>query len=216
MRSAVVTKEPENSQGEDQEARDEEVLQLLQSEDPRAAERLVEVFGDRVYGLAVRILNSEEDAKEAVQETFLTIWNKWDTFRGQSKFSSWIYRIAANQAFMKLRKKKRQRHEVSFEQMDEEGAGDPSLQLAGGAASDMSGRGRPDRALEAEEMRGQIRKAVDALPDIYRTAYMLKDVEGMSLKEIAEIMEISEPAAKSRVHRARLELRKLLAPYLER
>ena len=96
---------------------DEEVLKLLKAEHPNAAEHLVDIFGNRIYGLSLRILTSEEDAQEAVQETFLTIWQKWPTFKKKSKFSSWVYRIAANQAYMKLRKKIKRQGEVSLEEL---------------------------------------------------------------------------------------------------
>lgn len=194
---------------------DEEVLRMLQADAPDAAERLVAVFGDRIYGLSLRILGSEEDAKECVQESFLTIWRKWKSFKERSQFSSWVYRLAANQAFMKLRKRRRFRNDVSLEELDEAGGRDPQLHLHQDLSSQLLQSYRsPDQELAQRELNQLILQAVEELPDIYRSAYVMKDLEGLSLKEIAEIMEISEPAAKSRVHRARLELRSRLAPYL--
>lgn len=194
---------------------EESVLQLLRDNDPQAAERLIEIFGDRVYGLSLRILSNEQDAQEAVQETFLTIWRKWDTFKGNSKFSSWIYRIAANQAFMKLRKRKKHNVEISLDQVDENGT--PTAELIGSDAvvsGFMPREITPLSAAENKELSGIIERAVESLSPTYRTAYMLKDIDGLSLKEISDIMGLSEAAVKSRVHRARLELRRKITPYL--
>lgn len=199
----------------ERDARDEEVLGLLRTNHSDAAKRLIDVFGDRVYGLSIRILGSEEDAKEAVQETFLTVWRKWSTFKGKSRFSSWIYRIAANQAYMKLRKKRKRMNDVSLDQLNvrsdsiEAAHSDPLSHYW--KSSDKS----PDAALEQQERTRLIDEAVQGLSTTYRTAYILKDVEGLSLKEIAEVMGLSEPAVKSRVHRARLTLRKRLTPALK-
>lgn len=199
----------------EQDAIDAEVLHYLKTGHPDAADRLIEVFGDRLYGLAVRILGSAEDAEEVVQETFLRVWKKWPTFKGKSKFSSWIYRVAANQAYMALRKLRRTSTQVSFDQ-----AGPGDGQSAEATVSRALSRAlivqalTPDEALEQREMLAIIQEAIDSLSPIYRTAYMLKEIEGLSLKEIAAVMEISEPAVKTRVHRARLELRKKLRPVI--
>jgi RNA polymerase sigma-70 factor (ECF subfamily) len=205
----------EKDESKSRGAMDEEVLKLLKAEHPNAADRLVDIFGNRIYGLSLRILTSEEDAQEAVQETFLTIWRKWPTFKEKSKFSSWVYRIAANQAYMKLRKKMKRRGEVSLEELSNK---------QHTALGESSGSGRlhpwikrslsPDQELERDELRTLIEKAIQSLEPIYRMAYMLKDIAGMSLREIAEVMNLSEAAVKSRVHRARLEVRKRLEPLL--
>lgn len=194
---------------------EEEVLARLRSDDPDAASCLLDVFGDRVYGLALRILACEQDAKEAVQETFITVWEKWETFKGKSRFSSWIYRIAANCAYMKLRKRRRLSHEVSIEEFSQ---GADHIDAA--EVSRSSGRftltaSQPDEALAQRELRSVIEGAIASLSPTYRTAFMLKDIEGMSLKEIAEVMELSEAAVKSRVHRARLEMRHKLNKILD-
>jgi RNA polymerase sigma-70 factor (ECF subfamily) len=146
-----------------------------------------------------------------VQETFLTVWTKWQTFQGKSKFSSWIYRIAANHAYMKLRKRRKHQGNVSLD-VDLTGSDtwigrNISVAWANDAAS-------PSHEVELEEKRALLERAIQELKPGYRTAYILRDIEGMCLEEIAEIMNLSEPAVKSRVHRARLKLRKILAPLL--
>ena len=199
------------SEAKKRDAGDENVLQMLKAGDPGAARQLVDVFGDRVYGLSLRILASDEDAKEATQETFLNIWRKWDTFKEKSKFASWVYRIAANQAYMKLRKKVKRDKEISFEVMgpqSQDGEAKSGLDSVAGRSIP------PDKAMERDELRNFIESAVNSLQPGYRTAYMLKDIEGMSLREIAEAMNLSEPAVKSRVHRARLAVRKKLKSYV--
>jgi RNA polymerase sigma-70 factor (ECF subfamily) len=198
------------SEKEQRDAGDQHILQLLKNGDPSAAQQLVDVFGDRVYGLSLRILASEEDAKEATQETFLNIWRKWDTFREKSKFSSWVYRISANQAYMKLRKKLKRNKEISFDQLGPQNHSGNKLGIDSIAGKSVP----PDKAMERDELRKLIEKAVNSLKPGYRTAYFLKDIEGMSLHEIADAMNLSEPAVKSRVHRARLAVRKKLKTYM--
>ncbi len=190
---------------------DERILNELRDGNAEAADRLLVVFGDRVYGLCLRILGSQQDAEEAVQETFLTVWTKWQTFQGKSKFSSWIYRIAANHAYMKLRKRRKHQGNVSLD-VDLTGSDtwigrNISVAWANDAAS-------PSHEVELKEKRALLERAIQELKPGYRTAYILRDIEGMCLEEIAEIMNLSEPAVKSRVHRARLKLRKILAPLL--
>lgn len=192
--------------------RDEMILAELRSGAQDAADHLVAVFGDRVYGLCFRILGSQQDAEEAVQETFITVWDKWTQFKEKSKFSSWIYRIAANHAYMKLRKRRKHSGNVS---LDDDITGSDSWIGRHVAADWELDVASPSHRVELAEKRTLIEGAVQELDPGYRIAYMLKDIEGMSLKEIAEIMDMSEPAVKSRVHRARLKLRKILAPMLD-
>ncbi|MFT5126555.1 MAG: RNA polymerase sigma-70 factor (ECF subfamily) [Rhodothermales bacterium] len=194
---------------------DEAVLAMLREGNPDGAQRLIDVFGDRIYGLSIRILASAEDAEEAVQETFLIVWQKWSTFKEHSKFSSWIYRIAANQAYMKLRKRKKRANDVSLDQFTGNGIiGTDTYISTRAAALWKSEMPSPDEEMEQGEILKLILSAVDTLAPGYRTAYLLKDIEGLTLKEIAEAMNLSEPAVKSRVHRARLTLRKKLQPIL--
>lgn len=196
-----------------QDEMDEAVYQALEANEPGAAGQLIDVFGDRVFGLCLRILSSEEDAKDVAQETFLTIWNKWPTFKKKSKFSSWIYRIAANHAYMRLRKRKRYSRDISLDSA--EGENDRGAIERGLVKNLRSGAMAPDSLLEKQEIRGLISKAISNLSPTYRTAYMLKDIDGLSLKEIAEIMGLSESAVKSRVHRARLAIRRKLEMYMQ-
>lgn len=202
-------------EAKNQESLDQEVYEMLQKGHPDAANRLVETFGERIYGLGLRILNSEADAHEVVQETMLNIWRKWPTFQGKSKFSSWVYRIAANQAYMLLRRNRKQKGNIS---LDERRAGTTSGEYLLNRTLSIALKGQPvppDQILQRQELQTAILRAVDHLSPTYRMAYMLKDIEGLSLKDIAEVIGLSEAAVKSRVHRARLLIRDKISRYLK-
>ena len=188
---------------------DAELVEALRRQEPDAAERLVEKFGDRVYRLTMRITGSREDAEEAVQDALWTAARKIDSFKGESAFGSWLYRIAANSAYQKLRTRKQRSREIAMDEVL------PSLDTDGlhfEPMADWSSR-VDDNALQGE-LRQVLEEAIDALPPDYRTALVLHDVEGLSNPDIAESLGISLPAVKSRVHRSRLFVRKRLSEYL--
>jgi RNA polymerase sigma-70 factor, ECF subfamily len=186
------------------------LVEKLRREDPDAPELLVQTFGDRVYRLAIRITGNEQDAEEVVQDALWTAARKIGTFKGESAFGSWLYRITANTAYQKLRGRQAKKHEVAWEDLfptfDELGQHvDP--------VSDWSPKVE-EPALQ-NELREVLSSAIDDLPDDYRTAFLMHDVEGLSNPEIAESLGISLPAVKSRVHRSRLFLRERLSRYLK-
>ncbi len=188
---------------------DAALVEALRRDDPSAPEQLVETFGDRVYRLALRITGSNEDAEEAAQDALWTAARKVHTFKGESAFGSWLYRITANAAYQKLRRRRAKASEIALE--------DVMPALDGGGRhfepmDDWSNR-VDERALQGE-LRGVLTEAIDALPPDYRTALVLHDVEGLSNPDIAESLGISLPAVKSRVHRSRLFVRKRLAEYM--
>jgi RNA polymerase sigma-70 factor (ECF subfamily) len=189
--------------------RDAALVEALRRQEPGAAEALVAAYGDRVYRLAIRITSNEQDAEEVVQDALWTAARKIDTFKGESAFGSWLYRITANAAYQKLRSRQGRRQEISWEDLlpvfDEQG------QHAAGAG-DWSARVE-EPALQTE-LRTVLTDAINDLPPDYRTAFLLHDVEGLSNPEIAETLHISLPAAKSRIHRSRLFLRQRLSEYL--
>jgi RNA polymerase sigma-70 factor (ECF subfamily) len=189
--------------------RDAGLVESLRRQDKGAAEALVAAYGDRVYRLAVRITGNEQDAEEVVQDALWTAGRKIDTFKGESAFGSWLYRIAANAAYQKLRARQNKRHEVSWEDLG------PSFDDKGhhlDPVTDWSTK--VDEPALQTELRDVLTTAIEDLPGDYRTAFVLHDVEGMSNPEIAEALHISLPAVKSRVHRSRLFLRQRLAEYL--
>jgi RNA polymerase sigma-70 factor, ECF subfamily len=188
------------------EDRDAMLVAQLRRGDARAAEALVGTYGDRVYRLAIRITGSPSDAEEVAQDALWTASRKIDTFRGTAAFGSWLYRITANAAYQKLRGRRSVRHEIAWDDLapsfDDKGHYiEPSV--------DWSTKLR-DPAMESE-LRSAISAAIDDLPGEYRAPLLLRDVEGLSTLEIAETLHVKPATIKSRVHRARLFLRKRLA-----
>ena len=175
---------------------------------PDAVDTLVHRYGTRIYRLALRITGNPEDAQEVTQDVLWTIVRKIGTFKGESALGSWIYRITANAAYEKLRRR-RGKDEVSWESLLPSFDADGHLLDPG---RDWT-QGVEDPALQAE-VRRRLQEAIDGLPADYRTAFVLHDMEGLSNPEIAELLGISLPAVKSRVHRSRLFLRQRLAEYM--
>jgi RNA polymerase sigma-70 factor (ECF subfamily) len=192
-------------------ATDDQLIARAKDKDFAAFEELLARYEDKVYRLAFRILRNETDAKEILQETFVQIWRKLDTFKGDSQFGSWVYRIATNAALMRLRSHRRH-PEVSTEEL-------PIGYLDNYGAPVPAGENwakRPDDELQSSELRKHIQSAVDSLPDIYRTVFVIRDVEGLSTEETAEALGISVPTVKTRLHRARIALRDAIGGYFER
>ena len=184
---------------------DRELLTRAQAGDMSAFESLVGKHEDKVYGLALRMTRSEADAAEITQVTFLSAYQHLSEFRGEAAFGSWVHRIAANNALMRLRRQKVVdivSDELAGPEFTERGS------LADGPESDWSKRA-DDKVLE-DELGRAIQAATDALPEGYREVFLLKDVEGLSYEEISEMVGISVPAVKSRLHRARLALREAI------
>jgi RNA polymerase sigma-70 factor, ECF subfamily len=190
--------------------RDLDLVEALRLHEPTAAERLVETYGDRAYRLAVRITRAREDAEEVVQDALLTVVRKIESFRGDSAFGSWVYRIVANSAYQKIRGRRRRRGEVSTDaplgEFAERGReGGPPRDWA--VATD-------DPARQAE-IRAALTDALDELPGDFRTLFVLRDLEGRSYTEIGQSLSLSVTNVKTRMHRTRMLLRKRLGGSVE-
>jgi RNA polymerase sigma-70 factor (ECF subfamily) len=186
---------------------DAALVTALRREAPEAMEQLVERYANRVYRLALRITGSHEDAEEVTQDALWTAGRKVDTFKGESAFGSWVYRITANAAYMKLRARRAKANEIALD--------DVLPAIDGGHFEPMDDWSpRVDEQALQGELRRVLEAAIDQLPADYRTALVLHDIEGLSNPDIAEALGISLPAAKSRVHRSRLFVRKQLTEYL--
>lgn len=189
---------------------DEKLIELFTiTNDEKAFEEIVNRYGDKIYGLAFRITRDHHRAEEVLQEVFLTLVKKVDTFRGESKFSSWLYRVTMNASYMYLRADKKYESDMSLEDYapyDENG-----LLVYKMISRDWTDR--PDEALFNKETMEKIEAAVGELPESYMVVFHLRDIEGLSNEEIAEILGLSIPAVKSRLHRARLFLRDKLSDY---
>ncbi|NNE42680.1 MAG: sigma-70 family RNA polymerase sigma factor [Gemmatimonadetes bacterium] len=177
-------------------------LQLVRSArdgDEAAFTRLVERHEARIYNLALRLMGNSQDAEEVLQDTFLQVFRNLGRFEERSRFSTWIYRIATNEALMRLRKAKRKR-EVFLEDTageDGEWRGEEIRDFARSALEDV----------ENKEMMEILEGLLAELPEDYRVVFTLRDIDGLSNAEVAEVLEISVAAVKSRLHRSRLYLR---------
>ena len=189
--------------------RDGRLLKALRRREPAAAELLVATYGDRAYRLASGISGNARDAEEVVQDAFWAVVRKIDTFRGESAFGSWFYRIVANTAYEKLRHRPGRRNEISLDEVL------PRFLESGQHAAPI-GDWSPslDDPSRQTELRMALIRAIDELPLDYRTALILHDVEGLSNGEVAESLGITVTNAKSRTHRARLFLRKRLGNFI--
>ncbi len=188
---------------------DAELVARAKKHDQTAFEALVKKYNPQVYRLALTMTKNSGDAEEVAQETFLNAYRKLDAFRGDSKFSSWLYRITANFALMKLRKHRRQ-PQVLLDDLLPEFRQDGEQERP---ASDWSERA--DRQIENKELGAQINEAIQKLPEKYRIILMMRDVENMSNEEIGHSLGLSIPAVKSILHRSRLFVREALSTYFE-
>lgn len=187
--------------------RDEEVLRLFRVASPTAAPRLAEVFAQRMHGLARRILDTEEDAQEAVQEALLTVCRKWATFQGRARFSSWVYRITANEAYMQLRRERNRQRETALGETAADGVGGRDAALVRVPRT-------PEEESEIHEVGVLVLEEVERLPEALRVPYFLYEVQGLSVREVSEATGLGPAAVKSKVHRARVSVREHLRPRL--
>jgi RNA polymerase sigma-70 factor (ECF subfamily) len=197
----------------DEAAREEDrqLLERAQDGDVSAFEALVDAHRDKVYGLALRMTRSEADAAEITQDTFLSAYQHLKAFRGDAAFGSWVHRIAANHALMRLRHRRvtqAAEQELQGPEFTERGS------LAEYPISDWS-RDAEEKALDAE-LGTAIQQATEQLPQGYREVFLLKDVDGLSYEQISEVTGDSIPAIKSRLHRARLALREAIDDFYNR
>ena len=192
----------------DEEARERDLLEALRAGDEPAYETLIRDYGGRMLAAARRILPTEEDAQDAVQEAFLSAFRKLDSFKGQSKLGTWLHRIAINAALMKLRTMRR-RKELDVDELL------PKFTEGGNFSEMPKAWSEPsvESAMRAEA-RQQVRDAIDKLPENYRVALLLRDIEELDNQAVAEALGVTVNAAKIRVHRARLALRELLDPIM--
>lgn len=180
------------------------LVESLQAGSEEAFLELLNRYTQKVHNLAMRITRSPEDAEEVLQDVFVTIYKKIDRFEGKSAFSSWLYRITANTAFMKLRKR-RQNLAVSIE--------DVSPAIKETWVGERSEQSDLNFICSRHELRQELEQAIARLPGEYKVIFVLRDIDGLSNQEVGEILDISVPAVKSRLHRSRLMLRKRLSKF---
>lgn len=169
--------------------------------DQEAFEELVRRFSPGVYHLALNMTRNPQEAEEVLQETFLTAYRRLAELRQPDRFKSWLYRIAANQALMRLRSRRRHPEE-SLEE------GEEKFELRPWTAD-------PAELYQHVELQGALRRGLEQLSPEYRSVFWLRDVEGLSNQEVADLLKLSLPAVKSRLLRARLQLREQLAKEMQ-
>lgn len=184
------------------------LLARLREGDEAAFADLMRTAGPRLLSVARRILGNDEDARDAVQDTFLNAFRSLPRFEGQAKLSTWLHRIVVNTALMKLRTRRR-KPEQSIETML------PAYKDDGHHAETFRSWAEPvDKALERTETRALVRHLIDQLPESYRTVLVLRDIEGLDSEQAADALGLTVNATKIRLHRARQALRSLLAPHM--
>lgn len=164
-------------------------------------EELIERYASKVLNLALRITRCQEDAEEILQDVFITVLTKVQSFEHKAQFSSWLYRVTMNASFMKIRSRNRRRS-VSIEDVE------PTIkQNWVGNRTELYDI---DFMSSRHELRSAIQTAVDKLPEEYRAIFILRDIDGMSNEMVSRVLQLSVPAVKSRLHRSRLLMRQEL------
>jgi RNA polymerase sigma-70 factor, ECF subfamily len=183
-----------------------ELVAALQAGDDDAFEQLVRRYGGRMLAVAQRLVGKGDDARDVVQDAFLSAFRAIDRFEGGAQLSTWLHRITVNAALMRLRSRRR-RPEESLDELL------PHFE-ADGHRSSPGGPWQPLATLERAELRTLVRERIDELPESYRTVLLLRDIEELETAEVADLLGVNTGTVKTRLHRARLALRSLLDPHL--
>ena len=184
------------------------LVQAAKAGDVGAFEDLVKRYDRNVFRIAQHITQNREDAEDVVQDAFLKAYSNLAQFQGQSKFYTWLVRIAVNEALMKLRKRRPERMVSLDEDVKTEEDSVPR------EVADWSPN--PEQQYNQAELKEILSKTIQGLPPSFRTVFVLRDVEGLSTEETSDALELSIPAVKSRLLRARLQLRERLNRYFKR
>jgi len=183
------------------------LVQAAKKGDLEAFSELVKRYDRNVFRIAQHITHNEEDAQDVVQDAFLKAYQNLEQFQGNSKFYTWLVRIAVNEALMKLRRRRSDKT-VSIDEDVETEEGSMPREVADWSPN-------PEQLYGQSELSDILKKTIQGLPPGFRTVFVLRDVEGLSTEETAEMLSLSIPAVKSRLLRARLQLRERLARYFK-
>ena len=184
------------------------LVQAAKRGDVAAFEELVKRYDRNIFRIAQHITQNREDAEDVVQDAFLKAYENLEQFQGNSKFYTWLVRIAVNESLMKLRRRRSNRTVSLDEDIETEEDTMPR------EVADWSPN--PEQLYKQGELKDILRKTVQGLPASFRTVFVLRDVEGLSTEETAEALDLSIPAVKSRLLRARLQLRERLNKYFRK
>lgn len=180
-------------------------LEALRAGDRAEFARMVEAHHDLIYRLALKMLNNQQDAEDVLQETFVKAYRHIGDFDGRSSLSTWLYRIATNEALMHLRRSKATVISMDEPVENEEGEQEP-LQIVDWCCL-------PEEELMSSETRRHLDEAIQRLPASLRTVFVLRDIQGLSTQETGDVLNLSETAVKTRLSRARLRMRQDLSVY---
>jgi RNA polymerase sigma-70 factor, ECF subfamily len=183
---------------------DNQLIEEFKKGNQAGFEELVSRYSNKAYSLAARLTRNAEDAEEVLQDVFVTVHRKIAGFEGKSSFSSWLYRVTVNAALMKLRKR-RQNQSVSVEDMHPKGK--EAVMNKKCEISDC------DEITLRNQLYSVLEDAIQKLPDDYKPVFILRDIDGLTSREVGRILDITIPAVKSRLHRSRLMLRRKLRQF---
>lgn len=193
----------------EEKEQDEILVREMKEGNQEAFNTIAELYQRKIYALAFNMTRNAMDAQDVAQEVLLSIFKKIHTFQGKSAFSSWVYRITLNATYMKLRNKKKEQYVSLDDYM-------PSFNSTGFQNEKITDWSESTESLLfTNETREMIQKAVDMLPEKEKIVFILRDVEGLSTEKVGEILDLTIAAVKSRLHRARLFLRKKLSTYFD-
>lgn len=180
-----------------------ELVALAKQGDQDAFAQLVEANQNKIYSLALRMTDNPEDGADLAQEAFLRAWRSLPTFQEESSFSTWLYKLTSNLCIDFLRKEKRRKSAVTTVSLDDDDDESPPTEVP-------DHRFTPETEVERRELRAAMSRALHSLSDEHRQVLILREVEGLSYTEIAEVLGLEEGTVKSRIARARISLRNIL------
>jgi len=189
-----------------EEKTDTQLIDEFKAGDQDSFELLINRYAEKAYNLASRLTRNQEDAEEVLQDVFVTVYRKIHGFEGKSSFSSWLYRVTVNAGLMKIRKRKQDRS-VPME--------DVLPQIENSLVMRSKEHQDADNVTYRRELLRALEEAVKTLPEDYRPVFILRDIDGLTSREVSQILDLSIPAVKSRLHRSRLMLRKKLSQYYQ-
>lgn len=183
-------------------------LQALQNGDQAEFAKVVEAYSGYIYRLALKMVNNPQDAEDILQETFIKAYDAFPDFEGRSKISTWLYRIATNEALMFLRSKDPTPVSVEQPYSQKQESTPKPMEIVDWCCL-------PEDEMLTDEVRQYLSKSVEELSDALKATFVLRDIEKLSTRETAEVLGISESAVKTRLHRARMQLRESLSHYFK-
>ncbi len=185
---------------------EEELLISLKNGNREKFAELVELTSDKIYRLALKMMSNEQDAEDVLQETYIKAFRSLDKFEGKSRLTTWLYRIAVNEALMQLRKKHPLFVPIGEPEESEDGSLPQPVEIVDWCCL-------PEKEMLSDETKKHLDSAIQKLSPLNRTVFLLRDVSDLSTKEAAEILETTESNIKTRLFRARMQLREELSIY---